>query len=116
MDLKGLAGGLYKPLTRKNIETIHKASLAILEKTGVTYEEGLGATLDMLEMAGAHVDRDRARITFPRELIMEQAEKAPPQVILFSRNGEQDLDLAVTKLIQRILVAASAAHCVGIHA
>ncbi|NNL76837.1 MAG: trimethylamine methyltransferase [Desulfobacterales bacterium] len=94
MDLKGLAGGLYKPLTSKNIETIHKASLAILEKTGVTYEEGLGDTLDMLEMAGAHVDRDLARITFPRELIMEQAEKAPPRVILFSRNGEYDLDLA----------------------
>ena len=94
MDLKGLPGGLYKPLTRENIETIHKASLTILEKTGVTYEKGLDDTLDMLDMAGAQVDRDSARITFPGELIIEQAEKAPHQVILFSRNGEYDLDLA----------------------
>ena len=94
MDLKGLSGGLYKPLSRENIETIHNASLTILEQTGVTYEKGLDDTLDMLDIAGAQVDRDSARITFPRELIIEQAEKAPHQVILFSRNGEYDLDLA----------------------
>jgi len=81
MDLKGLPGGLYKPLTRGNIETIHKASLTILEQTGVTYEKGLDDTLAMLDMAGAQVDRDNARITFPRELIIEQESAASGDTI-----------------------------------
>ena len=41
MPLKGLAGGLYKPLSPDDITTIHEASLTILENTGMTYESGL---------------------------------------------------------------------------
>jgi len=93
MTLKGLSGGLYKPLLEKDIETIHNASLTILEKTGVTYESGLDDTLEMLQKAGATIDHDRARIYFPRGLIMEQAEKAPARVVLYGRREENDLDL-----------------------
>jgi trimethylamine--corrinoid protein Co-methyltransferase len=93
MNLKGLAGGLYAPLSLDEIETIHDASLTILEKTGMTYESGLDATLEMLKSAGAAVDHDRARVTFPRDLVMEQAAKAPEQVILCSRDAINDLDL-----------------------
>jgi trimethylamine---corrinoid protein Co-methyltransferase len=93
MTLKGLSGGLYKPLSEKDIETIHDASLTILERTGITYESGLDDTLEMLETAGATVDRERARITFPRNLIMEQAGKAPERVVLYGRSEENDLDL-----------------------
>jgi trimethylamine--corrinoid protein Co-methyltransferase len=39
------------------------------------------------------VDRERSRITFPRELVLEQAAKAPNRVILYSRDGKNDLDL-----------------------
>ena len=42
MPLKGLAGGLYKPLSSEDIATIHEASLNILENIGMTYESGLG--------------------------------------------------------------------------
>ena len=38
MSLKGLDGGIYKPLSPEGIQTIHDASLTILEKTGMTYE------------------------------------------------------------------------------
>jgi trimethylamine--corrinoid protein Co-methyltransferase len=94
MNLKGLCGGLYAPLTPDQIETIHDTSLTILESIGITYESGLDATLEMLEDAGATIDRDQARVTFPRKLIAEQAARAPEQVILYSRDGKNDLDLS----------------------
>jgi len=49
MDLMGLSGGIYKPLSKEKIDTIHHASLTILEKIGFTYESGLDTTLDLLE-------------------------------------------------------------------
>ena len=93
MDLKGLSGGQYQPLSEEQIKTIHEASLSILEKTGFTYESGLDDTLTMLKKAGVTVDRDRSRITFPRDLVIEQAAIAPEQVIMYSRDGKNDLDL-----------------------
>jgi trimethylamine--corrinoid protein Co-methyltransferase len=93
MELKGLSGGQYKPLSNDDIITIHNAALTILEKTGMTFEAGLDDTLNMLESAGAWVDRDNARIRFPRNLIEEQIKKAPEQVILYSRDGQNDLNL-----------------------
>ena len=93
MVLKGLAGGLYKPLSANDIETIHEASLIILEKIGMTYETGLDQTLDMLDSRGVTVDRERSRIYFDRDLVAAQADLAPEQVILCSRDGDNDLDL-----------------------
>ncbi|MEJ2098658.1 MAG: trimethylamine methyltransferase family protein [Desulfobacterales bacterium] len=94
MSLKGLSGGLYRPLSPDQIETIHDASLKILESIGITYESGLDATLKMLEDSGATIDRNKARITFPRKLVVAQAAKAPQKVILYSRDGKNDLDLS----------------------
>jgi len=93
MNLKGLSGGLYAPLSPDQVETIHDASLSILESIGITYESGLDTTLETLEAAGATVDRNQARVTFPRKLVMDQAAKAPKQVMLYSRDGKNDLDL-----------------------
>jgi trimethylamine--corrinoid protein Co-methyltransferase len=93
MELKGLTGGLYKPLSPKDIETIHQASLAILENTGISYESGLNETIDMFDAQGAKVDRERGRIFFPGKLVETQAARAPERVVLFSRDGKNDLDL-----------------------
>ncbi len=93
MDLKGLPGGQYKPLSDKDIQTVHEAALAILGKTGFTYESGLDDTLAMLEAAGAQVDRSAARIRFPRRVVLEHIRKAPQKVVLYSRTGKDDLDL-----------------------
>ena len=93
MNSKGLSGGIYKPLSPEGIDTIHDASLTILEKTGITYEAGLEETVDLLAGVGATVDREGKRIHFPRELILDQVAKAPSQVVLYSRDGKNDLDL-----------------------
>jgi len=93
MQLKGLTGGLYKPLSPDDIAAIHEASLTILENIGMTYESGLDATLDMLEGEGINLDREKSRIYFDRNLVMAQAGLAPEQVLLYSRDGNNNLDL-----------------------
>jgi len=98
MSLKGLDGGIYKPLSPEGIRTIHDASLTILEKTGMTYESGLAETIDMLANAGAAVDQETKRTRFSRELILQQIAKAPSQVILYARDGKNDLDLTEDKV------------------
>lgn len=98
MDLKGLSGGQYKPLSDEDITTIHNAAITILEKTGMTYESGLDDTLDMLEKAGALLDRAQGRIRFPGKLIEEQVKKAPGRIILYSRDGKNNLDLTENRV------------------
>jgi trimethylamine--corrinoid protein Co-methyltransferase len=98
MNSKGLSGGIYKPLTPQGIDAIHEASLSVLEKTGITYESGLDDTLAMLQAAGAAIDRDSARIRLPRHLVTAQAACAPRQVVLYSRDGKNDLDLTQDKV------------------
>jgi trimethylamine--corrinoid protein Co-methyltransferase len=93
MSYKGLSGGQYKPLSEDDVASIHDASLKILEKTGFTFESGLDETLAMLESAGAIVDRKADRVYFPRDLIMAQTARAPAQVVLCSRDSQNDLDL-----------------------
>jgi trimethylamine--corrinoid protein Co-methyltransferase len=93
MPLKGLSGELYKPLSAEDIATIHQAALRILENTGMKYEAGLEAAIDMLESRGVTVDKERSRIFFKPDLVMSQIDLAPEQVILYSRDGNNDLDL-----------------------
>ena len=93
MDLKGLSGGQYRALTKEQVKTIHDASLQVLVKTDFTCESGLDDTLTLLEKAEVSVNRDQSRITFPTDLVIAQAAKAPEQVIRYSRDGKNDLDL-----------------------
>lgn len=98
MSLKGLTGGIYRPLSQKQIRIIHDSALEILEKIGVAYDPGIDEIIALLEKSGARVNRKKARITFPRQLIAAQAEKAPAQVVLYSRDGRNDLDLTGHKV------------------
>ena len=90
---KGLSGGQYQPLSREQLQTIHEASLTILERTGFGYESGLDDTLRMLQQAGVTLDREQSRLFFPSRLVLEKAAQAPERVILYSRDGKNDMDL-----------------------
>ena len=89
MNLQGLPGGLYKPLTQKNIETIHEASLLMLQETGIAFEKGLEDTVSLLEQNGAIVDHNKSRFFLPREMVQTNIVKAPRQVLLHGRNKRQ---------------------------
>jgi trimethylamine--corrinoid protein Co-methyltransferase len=94
----GWPGGLYKPLTPGQVERVHEASLDILERIGFTYETGLDETLEMLVKSGAVLDRDRARVFLPRDLVRERISHAPEKIVLYSRDGRADLELAKDKV------------------
>ena len=98
MNLMGLQGGQYQPLSREQVRTIHGAALQILEKTGITYEAGLEVTAEMLEAAGASVDREEKRIRIPASLIEDSVAKAPEQVILCGRDPKDDLNLTENRV------------------
>jgi trimethylamine--corrinoid protein Co-methyltransferase len=86
-------GGQYHPLTSEKVRRIHEASLSILEDVGCAFEEQLRETAEMLARAGARVDEDQRKITFPRDLVTEQAKKAPQRVLLCGRESKHDLEL-----------------------
>ena len=75
MNLMGVQGGQYQPLSLDQVKMVHEASLIILEKTGITYEQGLEDTVQMLEENGAAVNRNDRCIRFPREMISRQIKK-----------------------------------------
>jgi len=98
MILKGLEGGIYKPLSPRDIETLHQAALTILEKTGLTFESGIDDTLDLLDEAGARVDRDAARIYLPSDLVGRMLQMAVSRVMLCARDPRWDLDLTEARV------------------
>jgi len=93
MGSGGLIGNLYRPLNQRQIETIHQKSLDVIEHIGLTFETGLDDMLDMVEEAGCRVDREKARIYFPRKLVEKMVAQAPAEFILYSRDGRNDLHL-----------------------
>lgn len=98
MNLMGLQGGQYRPLSPEQTKIIHKASLKILEKTGISYEQGLEDTVQMLEDNGATIDRDRKKIRFSKDMIIEQVAKAPEKVVLCGQDPENDLHLTENRV------------------
>jgi trimethylamine--corrinoid protein Co-methyltransferase len=76
------------------VQSLHTAALEILEEVGFTYEHGLDDTLEMLAAAGARLDRQAGRVYLPRQLVEEQAAKAPERVLLCGRRQGCDLDLS----------------------
>lgn len=93
MTSGGRIGGLYKPLSSKEVETIHQKALALLEEVGIAYESGMDDTLNMLKKAGCSVDEKRHLIFFPRDLVIRMINKAPGEFTLYSRDGKNDLHL-----------------------
>jgi trimethylamine---corrinoid protein Co-methyltransferase len=78
-------------LTPDEIESIHNASLQILEKTGIKVLSK--DALDILKKAGAKVDYGTNRAVLPRQLVAEALEMAPKTVIYGARNPKHDFVL-----------------------
>ena len=93
MGSGGRIGNLYRSLNQGQIETIHRKSLDVIEHIGLTFETGLDDMLDMVEEEGCKVDREKARIYFPRKIVEEMVAHAPAEFILCSRDGKNDLHL-----------------------
>ena len=67
--------GRLDPWDPADLERIHQAALRILEQTGVQVEND--TVLDILDNAGARVDRDRHVVKFPADAVQERLDNAP---------------------------------------
>src|SRR5262245_23231197 len=82
----------YRPvevLTDEQLETIHDASLRILEEQGMEFLDA--EAREILKKAGADVEEGGLRVKLDRGLVLESVAKTPPQVTLHSRNPERAL-------------------------
>jgi len=93
MGSGGLTGDIYRPLSAAQVSTIHDRALDLLEDCGMTYEDGMDDVIQVLSGVGCQVDPEGRKISFPRDLVKEMIAKAPGEFILFSRDGENDLNM-----------------------
>jgi trimethylamine---corrinoid protein Co-methyltransferase len=68
------------------LESIHEASLTILEEIGIDFLNP--AAKDILRQAGAEVDGGSDRVRLDRGLVLEAIRTCPPEFTLHARNPE----------------------------
>ncbi len=74
------------------VEMIHRASMQILEETGLRMPLS-PERYDFLEEKGARVDREKKLVRFPESLVLEAIKSAPKSYTLFARSGDGHLPL-----------------------
>ena len=94
MNLKGISGGQYKPLTDSQVQDIHRAALKMLERTGVEVDEP--EALRLFQNVGAKIRDNRVRLS--RSLVEDAVDWAPTKVLLAGRDPRWDLELEGKKV------------------
>jgi trimethylamine--corrinoid protein Co-methyltransferase len=87
---------LLRFLNQDQIETIHSASLNILEETGVLIHDN--DFLKFLAERGAKVDFDKKRAKMPSVLVKECVKRAPERVTFYARDPKHDAVLEEGKI------------------
>lgn len=78
----------FQPLSEDEIESIHLASLRLLEEVGVKIYSD--AALKLLSDGGAEVDFNKKLAHIPQHLVKEALAKAPSTIKLYGRNRKHD--------------------------
>jgi trimethylamine---corrinoid protein Co-methyltransferase len=76
-------------ISADELESIHEASIAILERTGM--EVLCGESRSILREAGASVDEATMRVRFPRQLVERSVSLAPEEFTFHSWNPARNL-------------------------
>lgn len=92
----GLPGGQYKPLTQRDIERIHDASLTVLERTGI--EVMPSECRELFRAAGARVDDSANRVFLSRQMVEKALTLPPKEVRLCGRDPKHDILLGSTRV------------------
>jgi len=86
---KRQSGGLgLKLFTDEELEEIHLATLEVLEKTGLLFDDE--EALDVLDGSGAIIDRKNRIAKFPPYLVEDAIRSAPSKLLLAGRNPRHD--------------------------
>ena len=78
-------------LSRSDLDSIHSASIRVLEKVGVTIHDK--AALNLLQNSGAEIDMAKGRASIPESLISGSLAKAPRSITLHSINRKATFPL-----------------------
>lgn len=89
MARPGPLGGQYRPLTEAHIERIHRASLGVLEQTGVQVE--LAEARDLYRRGGARIEGERVYLS--PAMVEAALAQVPHRVLLAGRDPAQDVIL-----------------------
>ncbi len=105
----GMEGGTYKPLSQRDMERIHETALQALETIG--FADAPPSGVEILTKAGAILGDDN-RLRFPRALVEDMLAKAAKEVMLYSRDGKNDLTLSGNRV--HYGTAGAAVHLVDV--
>jgi trimethylamine--corrinoid protein Co-methyltransferase len=91
MVKRGIRGGVFRPVSRSDIEAIHSASLEILEQIGLQVKSK--TIVEVFKKGGADVDEENNRVRIPEHVVKDSLSKAPRKIILGGRIEANDLVL-----------------------
>jgi len=83
-------------LSNEEVQTIHAASIKVLERIGVEIENE--NALKIFAEAGANVDFEKKRVCISEELVKEALGKVPSEVKLYAFDGKHDIVLGDKKV------------------
>jgi trimethylamine--corrinoid protein Co-methyltransferase len=84
----------YAVLSEREIETLHEKTLRLLQRVGIVIEH-VGA-LELLESAGARVDKEAHRAWLPPDLVQDAIRRAPSACLLAGQEPAWDMHLAAS--------------------
>ena len=85
----GVQGGAYKPLSDGEMEKVHQAALAILERTGLG--DWTDELREICEPVGATIN-EQGRLCFPRALVEDALAKTPNEYLVHARGSRKGKD------------------------
>jgi trimethylamine--corrinoid protein Co-methyltransferase len=86
---KSLSGGLgLKVFTDDELDDIHRATLEVLEKTGLFFDDD--EALEVLHGGGAVIDKKNKIAKFPPYVVEDAIRSAPSKILLAGRNPKND--------------------------
>jgi trimethylamine--corrinoid protein Co-methyltransferase len=86
---KSLSGGLgLKVFTDDELDDIHLATLEVLEKTGLLFDDD--EALEVLHGGGAVIDKKNKIAKFPAYVVEDAIRSAPSKILLAGRNPKND--------------------------
>ena len=90
----GMEGGLYKPLTDRDVGRIHEAALDVCATVG--FADAIPSCVELVTAAGGSVT-EQGRLLFPRAVIEYGLEKAARGLVLHGQDPKHDMELRGSK-------------------
>jgi trimethylamine--corrinoid protein Co-methyltransferase len=90
----------YTILSESQIETIHEKTLRLLQRVGIVIEHA--GALELLESAGARIDKEAHRAWLPSDLVQDAIRRAPSTCLLAGQEPTWDMHLAVMENVHAV--------------